>query len=179
MALLNELLQKQERRLQGKDAVPKERVKIARTGATRPWQENLPQYQTQGIQQPKKGEDVENSSTLLPTPGSPGFTTSTGDINQGQTPKQQGTTGDKNGGQNQVNQGQTAKQQGTNGGQKRGTESGQPGTNSQTTGDNGGQKRGTESGQPGTNSQTTGDNTNMSPDIVKVVPRKLSSHLQQ
>ncbi len=120
MALLNELLQKQEKRLQGKVTASKERVKIARTGATRPWQEDLPQYQQKAKQRPAKGKDTRDTGDSVLVYNKPDDCPATGDnnggqqpINRGQKPAQQGTTGDNNGGQQPINRGQKPAQQGT------------------------------------------------------------------
>ena len=74
MATVDELLIKQKDRLEKMSAdVPSSqhvvaRKKIQRTGPTRPWQENLPQYQTTTTASPTppmKSSNTENSSVVL------------------------------------------------------------------------------------------------------------------
>jgi hypothetical protein len=66
MANIEELLQKQKNRIEKIESSPTPRKKIARTGPTRPWQENLPQYQSlkpkEDILEPTKspGEDPKD-----------------------------------------------------------------------------------------------------------------------
>jgi hypothetical protein len=54
MANVEDLLRKQKDRIEKIGASPASRKKITRTGPTRPWQENLPQYQTNDAEQTAK-----------------------------------------------------------------------------------------------------------------------------
>ena len=145
MAILTELLRKQEKRLAGKEKAQKERVRITRKGPTRPWQESLEQYQPEPTFEQQQKNDVIAQNVEMSVQTEPLEPLITGDNNRGQTTQQRGTTGDNNGGQQRSNRGQTTQQRGTtgdnNGGQQR-SNRGQTTQQRGTTGDNnGGQQR--------------------------------------